>query len=998
MHFWNRWGGLRTKIIAWSFVPTAIILTTVALVGFYAYQQVTQDLTIQSSREVVRLSAGQLAAELSNYSNPLTTLARTAAIYEQNPADQRAALAQASNRLFVFDGGVVMLDNYGSVIAAQPARPEILGQDWSNRDYFKQMIRVPGTVFSNVVNDGPGGAPVVVVAVPITNARGELVGTLAGMFRVGAASVSSFYGSIVRLRIGAGQDAYLVDRNGLVIYHTNEDWIGRNLSTQPVVQQVNSGKVDALRTRDTGGRAIVAAFAPVPGTPWGLVTEQSWDVLLAPGQRYGQFLLLLLVLGLVAPAVVVTIGVRRITQPLKRLISATAQVASGNLGHTTTVQTGDEIEELSQQFNRMSVQLAESYAALKEREERLALVIDGTNDGIWDWNLQTNEVYFSPRWKAMLGYQDHEIANRFEEWRRLTHPDDLECTLADLQAYLNGHTPVYQLEHRLQHKDGSYRWVLARGIALRHPDGKPYRMSGSHTDITERRHADESLRQSENRFSQIFRASPIPISITALGDGRYVEVNEAWLRLFGYTRDETIGRNSLALNVWVEPEQRLGMLAQLQANGALRDFEHQALTKSGQVRDVLVSAEVIELNNEHYNLSLVYDITERKQAQQALERRVEERTHELATLNAIAEVVSGSLDLREILNAALRKALETMRMEVGTAYSIQAGEAPDEDKPLVLAARQGLSAEFAQRVGTRSVRGTAIQAAAVAQKPVVWLVADYPDPVLKQALELEGVRQVIFVPLFAKGKFVGAFNLGTRHERQIAPEEIALLASIGHQVAVAVENARLYDQAEQSAALAERTRLARELHDSVTQSLYGVTMYAEAAQLLLTSGDHSTAAGHLRDLRDTAQEALGEMRLLIYELRPLALEKRGLAEALQERLETVEARGGIKPELQVEGAERLPLAVQQELYHIARETLNNVIKHAHAHRVRVQLLVAEHSARLETSDDGVGFDPADLRGGLGLAGMRERVQRIGGTLEITSAIGKGTQVKVEVPL
>jgi signal transduction histidine kinase len=208
----------------------------------------------------------------------------------------------------------------------------------------------------------------------------------------------------------------------------------------------------------------------------------------------------------------------------------------------------------------------------------------------------------------------------------------------------------------------------------------------------------------------------------------------------------------------------------------------------------------------------------------------------------------------------------------------------------------------------------------------------------------------------------------------------------------------LYDQAEQSAALAERTRLARELHDSVTQSLYSVTMYAEAAQLLLTSGDQLTAAQHLRELRDTAQEALGEMRLLIYELRPLALEKRGLAEALHERLETVEVRGGIKPELQIEGAERLPFIVQQEIYHIARETLNNVIKHAHAHRVRVQLLVAEHSACLEIGDDGVGFNPADLRGGLGLAGMTERVARIGGTLEITSAIGKGTQVKVEVPL
>jgi PAS domain S-box-containing protein len=993
-----RWSGLRTKIIAWSFVPTAIILTTVALVGFYAYQQVTQDLTIQSSRQVARLSAGQLAAELDNYSTPLTALARTASIYEPNPAEQRVALAQAGNRLFVFDGGVLILDNYGTVVAAQPARPEILGQDWSTRDYFRQMIRVPGTVLSNVVNDGPGGTPVVVVAVPITNARGELVGTLAGMFRVGVASSSLLYGSLVKLRVGANGTAYLVDRNGLVIYHTDANWIGRNLSTQPVAQQVNSGKADALRTRDPAGREIVASFAPVPGTPWGLVTEQSWDVLLARGQTYGQFLILLLVLGLVAPAVVVMIGVRRITEPLNRLIVATDQVAGGHLGHTTTIQTRDEIEDLSNQFNRMTARLAESYAALKEREERLALVIQGTNDGIWDWNLETNEVYFSPRWKAMLGYADHEIANRFDEWRRLTHPDDLECAMAELQAYLKGQMPDYRLEHRLRHKDGSYRWVLARGIALRHPDGKPYRMAGSHTDITERRDAEEVIRRSEKRFSQVFHASPVPITITALDDGRYVEVNDAWLRLMGFTRAEVIGNTSLKLKVWADPDQRSAMIEQVRTTGSVHDQEYLSPTKSGQVLNVRLSAEVIELNGQRHLLCFVYDITELARARQALEQRVTERTHELATLNTIAEVVSQSLDLKQIMNAALTKAMETMRMEVGTAYSLQGDEVPDEEKQLILAARQGLSAEFSQRIGSRRVRGTAIQAAAEQQKPVVWQVAHYPDPQVKHALELEGVRQVINVPLFAKGQFVGAFNLGTRAERQIAPEEISLLAAIGHQIAVAVENARLYDQAEQSAALAERTRLARELHDSVTQSIYGVTMYAEAAQLLLTSGDHLTAAEHLRELRDTAQEALGEMRLLIYELRPLALEKRGLAEALQERLETVEARGGIKPELQVEGAERLALTVQQELYHITREALNNVIKHAHAHRVRVLLQVAEHSACLEIGDDGVGFDPADLHGGLGLAGMKERVQRVGGKLQIESAVGKGTQIKVEVPI
>ena len=159
MRSW-RWRGLRTKIITWSFVPTAIILTTVALVGFYAYQQVTQDLTIQSSREVARLSAGQLAAELSEFSNPLTALARTSSIYENNVADQRAALTQASNRLFIFDGGVLILDNLGTVIATQLARPEILGMDWKTanlgagiflRAEWWRTVLVGSAVFSSVI-------------------------------------------------------------------------------------------------------------------------------------------------------------------------------------------------------------------------------------------------------------------------------------------------------------------------------------------------------------------------------------------------------------------------------------------------------------------------------------------------------------------------------------------------------------------------------------------------------------------------------------------------------------------------------------------------------------------------------------------------------------------------------------------------------------------------------------------------------------------------------
>jgi signal transduction histidine kinase len=231
-----------------------------------------------------------------------------------------------------------------------------------------------------------------------------------------------------------------------------------------------------------------------------------------------------------------------------------------------------------------------------------------------------------------------------------------------------------------------------------------------------------------------------------------------------------------------------------------------------------------------------------------------------------------------------------------------------------------------------------------------------------------------------------------------SPHHAQLAAVIAAQAAVAIENARLYTQAQELAALKERSRLARELHDSVSQALYGIALAARTSRTLLDR-DPPRAAEPLDYVLTLAEAGLAEMRALIFELRPESLEVEGLIAALDHQLAALHARHGIAVEASLGGTEPdVPYASKEAMYRVAQEALHNVVKHARASAVKVTLGADAEGLTLEVCDDGQGFEAdGQFPGHLGLRTMQERAVGLGGSVRVQSTPGSGTRVHAWIP-
>jgi PAS domain S-box-containing protein len=467
---------------------------------------------------------------------------------------------------------------------------------------------------------------------------------------------------------------------------------------------------------------------------------------------------------------------------------------------------------------RGAQKLENTLETLRERETRLDLVMKGTNDGIWDWNLETNEVYYSPRWKAMLGYEVEEIKNHFDSWRELLHPDDVPQAEKALEDHFSGRSDLYYLEHRLRHKSGEYRWILARGVSVRDEQGRPIRMVGSHTDITQRKLAEDALRDSEANLRSFlenavnFVVYRLEIDPSLLYKAEVSLVSPSIRTLLGL-------KDPYRLEAWFEiihpDDYQRAVEANQRAFSNKQPFDETIRFIHQDTQEVvwmhIISTPVLDENGRltHFN-GLMVDVSQQKrteealqESQQLLQQHIEDRTHELTTLLDLSKNLAATIDLEPQLDLILDQ-LKSVVDFVGSSILKLSGDT------LKLVAYRGpipyeQALEFSFSLETAGANRMVIES----RQPLIIPDVKADTPMARMFRETAGehldttfsyIRSWLGVPLIVRDQVIGMMSLDhptPGYYKKTPHSQLAM--AFANQVAAAIENARLYAEVRQRA-------------------------------------------------------------------------------------------------------------------------------------------------------------------------------------------------------
>jgi PAS domain S-box-containing protein len=603
--------------------------------------------------------------------------------------------------------------------------------------------------------------------------------------------------------------------------------------------------------------------------------------------------------------------------------------------------------------------------AKKRAEEELkksAQLLSDTGEmakvGGWELDLSTKEVVCTEETCRIHGIEPGYKLS-LEEALNFYAPESIPPLKATLKKTAETGEP-YDLESLFIPSGSRDKiWVRSLGRAV-YSGGKIVKLTGTFQNIDKYKRAEEALRQSEEKFARAFHASPNLMSITTL-EGRIIDANEAYCALSGYSREELVGKSVFEFNVWADTEERRRMVEQVQQEGSAYNLQVKLRTKSGEIRLLLFSAEMITFGGEPCLINVATDITERKLAEDAL-RESEQKYRELFE-NARETIVIIDLDKRITDTNKFVEEYGFRREDlIGKNYlDFLAEEYREKAIEDFEQLRHGVPLEGEFRVIT----------------PKGYVTVHYKDNPMVRGGNVLGVQSV----------------LTDVTERKKAEEELlnyqAKLKALASELTLSEER--------------QRQQIATDIHDRVSQPLAISKMKLDG---LCAARRDKKLKEEIKSICESLGQTIAEMRSLTFDLSSPILHQLGLEQALREYLiEHIEGKHGIHTEFEDDGQPKpLDNDVRSLLFRDVRELLVNVVKHAGANEVRVSVRRDGSMICITVKDDGVGFDPvaASSRAGetgcFGLFSIRERLEELGGQLQIDSSPGHGCKVTMTTPL
>jgi PAS domain S-box-containing protein len=652
----------------------------------------------------------------------------------------------------------------------------------------------------------------------------------------------------------------------------------------------------------------------------------------------------------------------------------------------TGAASGDGILAILQDISS----LKQREAVLEEYLIRTRLAISATRIGTWDWNLEEQSVVFSPEWKRQLGYEDAELPSEFNEWENRLHPEDRDRILKNLEDYLGGKSDEYQVEFRLRHKNGTYRWIYARAEKQVDTSGRVIRLYGCHMDITDRKKAKDELLYSEEKLRRLVQQSPVGIQIHDL-EGRFIDTNNAFVRLYGLD-PEAIPELYEKYNLHQDEQlQRLGMGEGIKQVYSGKEvlfpvFRYDGVDTLKSIKMVNPVSRTCWVRARGYPLKddqgrvtgavfLSEDITEQQKAAEDL-RASEEK------FRAIMEQAPLAI---QIVNPEGR--IENVNKAWQNLWGVQDEQLADllesynlfEDKEL---AERGVL-EFVDRLfnGER----------------VFLPLIEYDATQTAAELGMDQIqahkRWVRFSGYPVKdsqGKVVNIVNV----EEDVTESIEAQKRFEAQQQRLHALTAEVANKEEQ-----ERRRIANDLHDGAAQSLAFARM--ELATVMKSIPDEE-AVEKMDNISQLLRKSIRQIREVLLHLTTPALNEIGLAAAISEWMEIQIGRHNGMQFVVTDktGAISLSAEIRTILFRNTRELLMNVIKHAAATLITVSLSVSQGNLLITVEDNGVGFNPQQKveSTGFGISSVQENMKSIGGSFQLETQPGSGTRVTLRLAL